>query len=74
MLIKVKTIPNAIERKVIKKNKDEFTLYVKSEPIRGKANKEAKKILAHYFEVPLTQIRLKRGFKRRSKIFEIIKK
>jgi hypothetical protein len=74
MLIKVKVVPNSIERKIIKKNIDEFTLQVKSEPIRGKANREAKKILAHYFQVPLMQIRLKRGFKRRNKIFEIIKK
>ncbi len=74
MLIKVKVIPNTVEQKIIKKDKDEFTLKIKSEPIRGKANREARKILSVYFKVPLSQVRLKRGFKRRNKIFEIINK
>ncbi len=74
MLIKVKVKPDSNKRKIIKKSENELIVKIKSKPIQGKANEEVKKILSNYFNVSNSKVRIKRGFKRRNKIFEIIEK
>jgi len=71
MLIKVKVFPNSKKEEVTKKREDSFEIKVKEKPVMGRANKEAVKILAFYFDIPESRIRLVRGFKQRNKIFEI---
>lgn len=71
MLIKVKVFPNSKKQMVAKKEEDEFEVRVKEKPERGKANQAVKDVLAEYFNVPKENIRMIRGFKSRSKIFEI---
>ncbi len=73
MLIKVKVISASKKNKVIKKEKDEFTVMIKSKPFQGEANKEVREVLSKYFNIDQSELRLKRGFKKRNKIFEIIK-
>ena len=71
MLIKVKVFPGSKKEEIIKKFKDSFEIKVKERPIKGLANKEVIKILASYFKIQESNIRLIKGFKQRNKIFEI---
>ena len=73
MLVKVKVLPNSKKAGLIKKSKDSFEIRVKSKPLMGKANKEATGLLAFYFGIPESKIRIVKGSKRRNKIFKIIK-
>jgi|GEM_PF-348979 len=69
MLIKVKVISRSHKQGVIKKAIDSYEVKVKARPQYGEANKEARKILAEYFEIPEHQIRIIRGFRQTNKIF-----
>ena len=73
MLIKVKVFPNSKKEEIIKKSKDSFEVRVKEKPERGLANKEVTRILSLYFNVSESKIKIIKGFKKRNKIFEIIK-
>ena len=71
MLIKVKAFPKAKENKVIEKTKDNFDVFVKAKPVKGLANIAIKQVLADYFKISESKLRLVRGFKQGNKIFEI---
>jgi len=71
MLIKVKVFPNSKKREVIRKSKDNFKIKVKSKPEKGKANREAIRMLSCYLKIPESKIRLVKGFKQPNKIFEV---
>ena len=71
MLIKVKVFPGSKNQKIIKKSEDNFEIKVKAEPQKGKANQETFKIIADYFKIPQSQIKLIKGAKGRNKVFEI---
>jgi uncharacterized protein (TIGR00251 family) len=72
MLIKVKVFPNSKKEEIIKKSEDSFEVKVKEKPVKGLANRAVINILSLYFKVPVSKIRLVKGFKERNKIFEII--
>lgn len=74
MLIKVKAHPLSSKVGIVEKNKDSFDVYIKEKPERGGANKAAAALLASYFGVPVSQVRMRRGAKTPNKIFEIIEK
>lgn len=46
----------------------EYEVSVKSLPVRGKANKEMIELLADYFDVSKSDIKIKSGFTSRNKI------
>lgn len=71
MLIKVKVFPGSKKEEITKKTEDSFEIKVKEKPVMGRANRETIKILASYFNISESKIRLVRGFKQRNKIFEI---
>ncbi|MDD5144835.1 MAG: DUF167 family protein [Candidatus Pacebacteria bacterium] len=71
MFIKVKVFPGAKKEKIIKKEEDKFEIHVKEKPERGLATGRTAKILSDYFKVPVSKIRLIKGSKERSKIFNI---
>ncbi len=71
MLIKVRVHPSAKKQTISKKEENSFQVWVKEPAWNNLANQAVAKSLAKYFEIPLGQIRLKRGFKQKSKIFEI---
>ena len=71
MLIKVKVFPNSKKEEIIKKSEDKYEVKVKEKPIKGKANRAAMEVLAFYFKISKSKIRLVKGFKQRNKIFEI---
>ncbi len=73
MFIKVKVFPEEKENKILKKNKDSFSIWVKEKAGQGRANRKVVEILAEFFNVGRSEIRLVRGAKTRNKIFDIIK-
>ena len=71
MLIKVKVFPESKRKTVFKKSEDSFEVRVKSKPVMGEANREVIRILALYFKISQSKVRLIRGHKQSNKIFEI---
>ena len=71
MLIKVKVFSHSKRQGIIKKSKDNFEVMVKVKPLQGQANREAIKLLAEYFEIPESKIRLINGFRHTNKVFAI---
>jgi uncharacterized protein YggU (UPF0235/DUF167 family) len=56
--------------KLLKKD-DEFEVKVKEKAEEGRANRAVAKVLANYFKIDESKIRLVKGSKERNKIFEI---
>ncbi len=50
---------------------DLTVVYVRSPPEKGRANEEAREILAEYFGVSKSRIRLVKGQRSREKVFEV---
>jgi hypothetical protein len=72
MLIKVKVYPSSKENEIIEKDSDSFEVRVKAPPKMGLANREVVQTLSLYFKVPVSRIRMIKGFTERNKIFEIM--
>ncbi len=71
MLIKVKVSPGNKRQEVIEKKSDEFEVLLKSKPVLGAANKEMVMLLANFFKIKTSQLRIIKGKKSRNKIIEI---
>jgi len=71
MLIKVKAFANSKKEKIIKKKEDSFDVYIKEKAEGGMANKRIIEVLSKYFNVNSGKIRMIKGAKERSKIFNI---
>ncbi len=50
---------------------DLAVVYVQSPPEKGRANEEAREILAEYFGVSKSRVRLVKGLRSREKVFEV---
>ena len=71
MFIKVKAFAKSKEEKILKKKEDSFDVYVKEKAEDGKANKEIMIVLAKHFKVNVGKIKMVKGAKEKSKIFNI---
>lgn len=71
MKIFVTAKPNAGEEKIEKVDEARFTVSVKELPVRGRANVAIAKVVAEYFGVALSRVRLLSGFSSKQKVFEI---
>ena len=71
MLITVTVTPDARKNEIIKESDDRFKVMVKAKPLRGMANMAVREILASYFDIPETSVKLIKGFKDRNKVFSI---
>jgi len=71
MLIKVRVFPGSKQEKIIKKTEDSFEVKIKQKPIQGQANQAVINALSLYFNIPDKKIKLVKGFRQRSKVFEI---
>lgn len=71
MLIKVKVFPGSKKSEVVKKDEDSFDAYVNAKPERGEATMETVWLLAVYFKISASKIRLVKGARERNKIFDI---
>ncbi len=74
MKIFVKVKPGAKQEKVEKIDDINFKVQVRELPEKGKANRAVLKIIADYFGVSQSNIRIISGSTSRLKIIEIVKK
>jgi uncharacterized protein (TIGR00251 family) len=70
MKIQVKVKPNSRAEEVSQEG-DSFVVRVKEPPREGKANAAVIKLLAEYFRVPKSQVRILSGLSSRNKIVEV---
>ena len=73
MKIAVNVVPNAKQADVLEESENNFRVKVDAPPKEGKANKRLIEILAQYFDVAKSKIKIVKGEKSRQKIVEIIK-
>ncbi len=71
MRIKVKVVPRAPIAQVLVVSKEELKVKVISPPTKGKANRELIELLAEFYGVAKSRIRIIRGETSRNKIVEI---
>jgi len=71
MIIHIKAKPDGYEDKVEKIDEAHFVVETREPPVNGRANLSIRNILARYFNVDVSKVRIIKGFKERSKIFEI---
>lgn len=72
MKIFVKANPNAGCELVEKIDDMHFKVSVNEPPVQGRANRAIVRMLAGYFNVPESKVRMIKGFRERNKIFEIL--
>ena len=72
MKIFVKAKPNSRENKIVKNDETHFVVLVKAPPIQGMANRAIIKLLADYFEMDISRVRIVSGATSRNKIVEIL--
>jgi len=71
MRINVKAKPNSKEDRVEKISDTEFIVSVKEIPVQGRANRAIIRVLAEYFGVSLSRIRIISGHISRQKVVEV---
>ena len=70
MKIKIRVAPRSSRDEVVKTG-DDYIVRVKAQPREGKANEAVIKLLAEYFEVTRSSVRITSGLSGRNKIVEI---
>jgi uncharacterized protein YggU (UPF0235/DUF167 family) len=73
MKIFVKAKPSSNFQSLEVLDENHFIISVKEPPVQGRANAAIIRILAGYLNLPVTAVRLVKGFRERNKIFEIEK-
>ena len=68
ILLDVKVQPSARRQEVQKVSDSEYKIRVLSPPIEGKANKEVIEVVASYFHLPASRVKILRGQRSRKKI------
>lgn len=71
MKISAKIKPNSRHREVVANDDGSLTIYAKAPAIEGRANLAAVKLMAKYYGVAPSRVKLVRGVTSRNKIFEI---
>jgi len=72
MYIKVKVIPRAKKSEIIELNRHHLKVKLLSPPIKNRANQELTDLLADYYGVPKSAIRIIKGEHSREKFIEIL--
>lgn len=71
MKISVFAKPNAKEEKIEKIGGNTFKVSVKAPPIQGRANEAIIKVIAEFFRVSPSRVKIISGYKSRQKVVEI---
>lgn len=71
MKIFIKAKPNAKKEKIQKISDTNFVVSVCAPPVKGKANQAIIRVLADYFKIPMSRLRIAAGTTSRNKIIEI---
>ncbi|QQG46536.1 MAG: DUF167 domain-containing protein [Candidatus Niyogibacteria bacterium] len=72
MLIKVKVFAGAKKEGISRKSENHFEICVKAKAERGEANRAVIRALAEHLKIPASRVRMIKGARRPSKIFEIL--
>ncbi len=72
MRIFVKVKPNSKVEKIEKIDGTHFSISVKAPPVEGKANEAIVELIANYFNVPRSRVKIISGFSSRNKVIEIM--
>lgn len=72
MKINVKAKPSSTQQKIVKTGENSYEVWVREPPVKGLANMAIKNVLADYFQVSHSKVRLIKGFGSRNKVFEIL--
>ena len=70
MKINVKVMPHSIREEVLKQG-DDYVVRVKAMPQDGKANEAVIELIAKYFKVPKSVVKIVSGMTGRNKIVDI---
>ncbi|MCM8764160.1 MAG: DUF167 domain-containing protein [Candidatus Omnitrophica bacterium] len=73
MRINIRVKPYSRVEKIVRNRDSSFSVYVNQKPAEGKANNALVKLLAEYFDVPKSAVKIVSGHKSRNKIVEITK-
>jgi len=71
MIIKIKVITNAKKQKIELQPDKSLKIHLISQPARGKANQELIELLADYYHLSKSQIKIIQGETAKNKIIEI---
>jgi len=71
MLIKVRAKPNSKKEGITKLDENYYEVRVSAPPVKGLANKRITELLAEFFNVPKSKVKLIKGGTSREKIFVI---
>jgi uncharacterized protein (TIGR00251 family) len=70
-ILRVKVKPNSKQQLIREEPDGGFTVYLKSPPADGKANRELIEVLAKQFGVPKSRVSIKSGASSRNKLVEL---
>jgi uncharacterized protein (TIGR00251 family) len=71
MRINIITIPGSKTHEIIKIDENSYRVKIDAPAIEGEANKRLIEILAEYFNVQKSSVKILKGFKNRNKIVSI---
>ncbi len=71
MRISIKVTPRALKPGISRIRDRDFKVKVKALPKKGEANREVVEIVADYFNIPKSHVKIIRGHTTRRKILEI---
>jgi uncharacterized protein (TIGR00251 family) len=69
--LSVKVHPGSRKQEIIELGEKTYTIRVKSSPSKGEANREVCMLLAKFFNVPVSRVKIGRGHKSRNKLVTI---
>ena len=72
MLVHIKVVADSKENKIVKKNDTSFVVYTKEPAENNRANYAVVEIVADYFNVVKSKVRIVTGHHAPSKIFDVL--
>jgi uncharacterized protein (TIGR00251 family) len=69
--LSVKVNPRSRKQEIIELGEKTYKIHVKSSPSKGEANQEVCKLVAKFFDVPVSRVKISRGHKSRNKLITI---
>ena len=72
MKIFIKVHPNANKERIEKIDGNHYSVWVKEPPVKGKANQAIINVLAEYFKIAPSRVKIVSGYTSRQKTIEIL--
>jgi uncharacterized protein (TIGR00251 family) len=69
--LSVKVHPRSRKQEIIELGENIYKIHVRSAPSKGEANQEVKKLIAKFFDVPVSRVKISRGHKSQNKLITI---